>query len=121
MHKPFVLLYSRFQTEAHSIQKIVNIVKRLGNEQNISVFLNSRKVVDSSPIFLARRSTIFIQRPLPHKDEALENFHIRVANKIGCENMHRFIIATKGYRQDIDHELFQTFPTDIKLINPLLF
>ncbi|MBL4828893.1 MAG: TniQ family protein [Aliivibrio sp.] len=61
---------------------------------------------------------MFLQRPKPQKDETLESFLIRVANKNGYEDVHRFLMATKRYLQDIDHTLFQTFPTDIKLINP---
>ena len=61
---------------------------------------------------------MFLQRPQPHKDETLESFLIRVANQNGYEDVHRFLLATKRYLQDIDNELFQIFPTDIKLINP---
>ncbi len=38
-----------------------------------------------------------------------------MANINDYEDVLRFLMATKRYLQDIDHELFQTFPTDIKL------
>ncbi|MEH6532289.1 MAG: hypothetical protein V7735_13245 [Photobacterium frigidiphilum] len=45
---------------------------------------------------------MFLQRPKPHNDETLESFLIRVANKNGYENVHRFLMATKRYLQNID-------------------
>lgn len=61
---------------------------------------------------------MFVQRPKPHIDETLESFLIRVANKNGYDDVHRFLVATKRYLQSIDHRGFQTFPSDISKINP---
>ncbi|MFA0256019.1 TniQ family protein [Vibrio breoganii] len=61
---------------------------------------------------------MFLQRPTPYNDESLESFFIRVANKNGYDDVHRFLQATKRYLQDIDHHGYQTFPTDITRINP---
>lgn len=61
---------------------------------------------------------MFLQRPKPYSDESLESFFIRVANKNGYSDVHRFLEATKRFLQDIDHQGYQTFPTDITRINP---
>lgn len=61
---------------------------------------------------------MFLQRPAPYRDESLESFFIRVANKNGYEDIHRFLMATKHFLQDINHSEFHTFPTDIAKINP---
>lgn len=61
---------------------------------------------------------MFLQRPKPYSDESLESFFIRVANKNGYDDVHRFLEATKRFLQDIDHNGYQTFPTDITRINP---
>ncbi|MBF4217817.1 TniQ family protein, partial [Vibrio anguillarum] len=61
---------------------------------------------------------MFLQRPKPYSDESLESFFIRVANKNGYDDVHRFLEATKRFLQDIDHHGYQTFPTDITRINP---
>ncbi|MPW29680.1 hypothetical protein F9L16_11845 [Agarivorans sp. B2Z047] len=61
---------------------------------------------------------MFLQRPKPYSDESLESFFIRVANKNGYSDVHRFLEATKRFLQDIDHHGYQTFPTDIEKINP---
>ncbi|PST87262.1 hypothetical protein CZ809_00199 [Photobacterium piscicola] len=61
---------------------------------------------------------MFLQRPEPHSDESLESFFIRVANNNGYEDIHRFLIVTKRYLQDENHDRFEAFPTDIKTINP---
>ncbi|WP_102467597.1 TniQ family protein [Vibrio cyclitrophicus] len=61
---------------------------------------------------------MFLQRPKPYSDESLESFFIRVANNNGYGDVHRFLEATKRFLQDIDHNGFQTFPTDIAKINP---
>lgn len=61
---------------------------------------------------------MFLQRPTPHSDESLESFFIRVANRNGYDEVHHFLEATKRFLQDIDHYGFQTFPTDITIINP---
>ncbi|MDK9755876.1 TniQ family protein [Vibrio sp. D173a] len=61
---------------------------------------------------------MFLQRPKPYSDESLESFFIRVANKNGYSDVHRFLEATKRFLQDIDHTGYQTFPTDIEKINP---
>ncbi|CAH7010946.1 transposition protein TniQ [Vibrio chagasii] len=61
---------------------------------------------------------MFLQRPKPYSDESLESFFIRVANKNGYGDVHRFLEATKRFLQDIDHNGYQTFPTDIAKINP---
>ena len=61
---------------------------------------------------------MFLQRPKPYSDESLESFFIRVANKNGYSDVHRFLEATKRFLQDIDHTGYQTFPTDITRINP---
>nr|6PIF_I Chain I, TniQ monomer 1 [Vibrio cholerae]6PIG_I Chain I, TniQ monomer 1 [Vibrio cholerae]6PIJ_I Chain I, TniQ monomer I [Vibrio cholerae] len=61
---------------------------------------------------------MFLQRPKPYSDESLESFFIRVANKNGYGDVHRFLEATKRFLQDIDHNGYQTFPTDITRINP---
>ncbi|WP_432463244.1 TniQ family protein [Agarivorans sp. QJM3NY_33] len=61
---------------------------------------------------------MFLQRPKPYSDESLESFFIRVANKNGYDDVHRFLVATKQYLQSIDHSGFQTFPSDISKINP---
>ena len=62
---------------------------------------------------------MFLQRPTPNKDESLESFFIRVANKNGYEDVNRFLMATKRYLQDIDFSGFQTFPTNICKMNPV--
>ncbi|MCW3172626.1 TniQ family protein [Shewanella subflava] len=61
---------------------------------------------------------MFLQRPKPFNDETLESFFIRVANKNGYRDIHRFLLATKKFLQEINHRMFSTFPTDITLINP---
>ena len=61
---------------------------------------------------------MFLQRPKPYSDESLESFFIRVANKNGYSDVHRFLEATKRFLQDIDLRGYQTFPTDIATINP---
>ncbi len=61
---------------------------------------------------------MFLQRPKPYSDESLESFFIRVANKNGYDDAHYFLVATKRFLQDIDHQGYQTFPTDIEKINP---
>ncbi|WP_264956116.1 TniQ family protein [Photobacterium damselae] len=61
---------------------------------------------------------MFLQRPKPYSDESLDSFFIRVANKNGYSDVHRFLEATKRFLQDIDHHGYQTFPTDIEKINP---
>ncbi|MDO6642074.1 TniQ family protein [Shewanella sp. 5_MG-2023] len=61
---------------------------------------------------------MFLQRPQPFNDETLESYFIRVANKNGYSDIHRFLLATKKFLQEIDHCKFSTFPTDITLINP---
>ncbi|EPW6429568.1 TniQ family protein [Vibrio parahaemolyticus] len=61
---------------------------------------------------------MFLQRPTPYPDESLESFFIRVANANGYDDVHRFLIATERYLQDIDHYGFLNFPTDITNINP---
>ncbi|SEF41336.1 TniQ family protein [Vibrio hangzhouensis] len=61
---------------------------------------------------------MFLQRPKPHTNESLESFFIRVANSNGYEDVHRFLEATKRYLQDIDHNGYKSFPTDITRINP---
>ncbi|SNX49866.1 hypothetical protein VTH8203_03514 [Vibrio thalassae] len=61
---------------------------------------------------------MFLQRPKPYRDESLESFFIRVANKNGYDDVHRFLEATKRFLQDIDHNGYQTFPTNIAKINP---
>lgn len=61
---------------------------------------------------------MFLQRPKPYSDESLESFFIRVANKNGYSDVHRFLEATKRFLQDIDHNGYQTFPTDIAKVNP---
>ncbi|MFG0904534.1 TniQ family protein [Photobacterium damselae] len=61
---------------------------------------------------------MFLQRPRPYSDESLESFFIRVANKNGYDDVHHFLMATKRFLQNIDHQGYQTFPTDIEKINP---
>ncbi|OLQ72983.1 hypothetical protein BIT28_07350 [Photobacterium proteolyticum] len=61
---------------------------------------------------------MFLQRPTPHADESLESFLIRVANANGYSDVYRFLVATKRYLEDIDSSKYQTFPTDIRRINP---
>lgn len=61
---------------------------------------------------------MFLQRPKPYSDESLESFFIRVANKNGYSDVHRFLEAIKRFLQGIDHHGYQTFPTDITRINP---
>nr|WP_319556684.1 TniQ family protein [uncultured Vibrio sp.] len=61
---------------------------------------------------------MLLQRPKPYPDESLESFFIRVANKNGYSDVHRFLVAVKRYLLDIDPTKFQTFPTDICRINP---
>ncbi|MGR5432490.1 TniQ family protein [Vibrio owensii] len=61
---------------------------------------------------------MFLQRPKPYSDESLESFFIRVANNNGYDDVHRFLVATKRFLEDIDHTGYQTFPTDIAKINP---
>ncbi|MGR5302921.1 TniQ family protein [Vibrio alfacsensis] len=61
---------------------------------------------------------MFLQRPKPYSDESLESFFIRVANKNGYDDVHRFLEATKRFLQDVDHNSYQTFPTDIAKVNP---
>ncbi|MHA2936673.1 TniQ family protein [Vibrio sp. RC27] len=61
---------------------------------------------------------MFLQRPKPFPDESLESFFIRVANKNGYQDVHRFLYALKNYLLDVDSDKYDTFPTDIKLINP---
>ncbi|WP_419240829.1 TniQ family protein [Photobacterium leiognathi] len=61
---------------------------------------------------------MFLQRPEPHSDESLESFFIRVANNNGYEDIHRFLLATKKYLQNLEHNKFEAFPTDITKINP---
>ncbi|WP_417881151.1 TniQ family protein [Vibrio sp.] len=61
---------------------------------------------------------MFLQRPKPYSDESIESFFIRVANKNGYDDVHRFLEATKRFLQDIDHHGYQTFPTHITRINP---
>ncbi|MCR9506298.1 TniQ family protein [Vibrio alginolyticus] len=61
---------------------------------------------------------MFLQRPAPHTTESLESFFIRVANKNGYDDAHRFLEVTKRFLQDIDHSGYRTFPTDIAKINP---
>ncbi|WP_143694124.1 TniQ family protein [Vibrio rotiferianus] len=61
---------------------------------------------------------MFLQRPKPYSDESLESFFIRVANKNGYSDVHRFLEATKRFLQDIDHNAYQTFPINIAKINP---
>ncbi|MHA2940400.1 TniQ family protein [Vibrio sp. RC27] len=61
---------------------------------------------------------MFLQRPKPFPDESLESYFIRVANKNGYQDVHRFLYALKNYLLDIDSDKYDTFPTDIKLINP---
>lgn len=38
---------------------------------------------------------MFLQRPKPYRDESLESFLIRVANKNGYDDVHSFLEATK--------------------------
>nr|WP_029203675.1 TniQ family protein [Vibrio cyclitrophicus] len=61
---------------------------------------------------------MFLIRPSINSTESLESFFIRVANKNGYGDVHRFLEATKRFLQDIDHNGYQTFPTDIAKINP---
>ncbi|MEX3070464.1 TniQ family protein [Vibrio alginolyticus] len=61
---------------------------------------------------------MLLQRPQPYRDESLESFFIRVANKNGYDDIHRFLQAIKRFLQDIDHNGYQTFPTDVTRINP---
>lgn len=41
---------------------------------------------------------MFLKRPTPHNNESLESFFIRVANKNGYDDVHRFLEATKRKR-----------------------
>ncbi|WP_318491177.1 TniQ family protein [Photobacterium leiognathi] len=61
---------------------------------------------------------MFLKRPKPYRDESLESFFIRVANKNGYDDVHHFLVTTKRFLQDIDHQGYQSFPTDITRINP---
>lgn len=61
---------------------------------------------------------MLLQRPKPYPDESLESFFIRLANKNGYSDVHRFLVAVKRYLLDIAPTKFQTFPTDICRINP---
>ncbi|QUM76171.1 TniQ family protein [Moritella sp. 24] len=61
---------------------------------------------------------MFRQRPAPHHDESLESFVIRIANKNGYDDVTRFLMAVKRLLQNIDTYKFQTFPTNISLLNP---
>lgn len=46
---------------------------------------------------------MFLQRPKPYSDESLESFFIRVANKNGYDDVHRFLEATKRFLQTYIH------------------
>ncbi|MGR5151027.1 TniQ family protein [Photobacterium swingsii] len=61
---------------------------------------------------------MFLQRPTPYDDESLESFFIRTANANGYSDVHRFLVALKRYLKDINCSKYQTFPTDIRRINP---
>ncbi len=61
---------------------------------------------------------MLLQRPTPYEDESLESFVIRVANKNGYDDVHRFLMAIKSFLLDIDYDGFQSFPTEIGRINP---
>lgn len=61
---------------------------------------------------------MFLIRPTPYDDESLESFFIRLANLNGYDDVHRFLMATKRFLEDIDQSTFKTFPTDITRINP---
>ncbi|MDC0610542.1 TniQ family protein [Vibrio sp.] len=61
---------------------------------------------------------MFLQRPKPHQDESLESFFIRVANNNGYDDISKFLSAVKRYLVDKDPRKFDTFPSDVCLINP---
>lgn len=61
---------------------------------------------------------MLLQRPKTYSDESLESFFIHVANRNGCDDVHRFLKATKSFLQNIDHQGYQTFSTSITRINP---
>lgn len=49
---------------------------------------------------------MFLKRPTPHNNESLESFFIRIANKNGYDDVHRFLEATKRFLKYIDPQGF---------------